>query len=101
MSPDFEKLARGRLEEMDSYNLTEHAYYDLLAENKRLRAELAALKPSWDDAPEWAEYLALDYESTCFVWQWRESQIAIGKRIQSAMVLSWRDTLERRPEATP
>ena len=44
MSPDFEKLARGRLEEMDSYNLTERAYYNLLIENGRLQAQVDQLR---------------------------------------------------------
>ena len=31
--------------------------YALHVENTRLRAELARIKPSWDDAPEWATTL--------------------------------------------
>jgi len=30
---------------------------ELAEENDRLRAELARIKPSWDDAPEWATTL--------------------------------------------
>ena len=33
----------------------------LQRENQELRAELAAIKPSWDDAPEWAECLIANW----------------------------------------
>ena len=85
MSPDFEKLARGRLEEMDSYNPTERAYYDLLAENKRLRAELVAITPNWDDAPEWAVRHIIE---SFYLDGFNET----GKPVRIE---------ERRPEATP
>ena len=34
----------------------------LREENDSLRAELARIKPSWDDAPEWADELVLSTE---------------------------------------
>ena len=92
MSPDFEKLARGRLEEMDSYNLTERAYYNLLIENGRLlaqvdqlRAELVAITPNWDDAPEWAVRHIIE---SFYLDGFNET----GKPVRIE---------ERRPEATP
>lgn len=70
-------------------------------------------KPSWEDAPEWAEWLAQDEDS---VWYWHQkdpstkgedvsgskywlshgsSDIACGG---GEILGSWRDTLERRPK---
>jgi len=37
---------------------------ELKAENERIRSELALIKPSWDDAPEWAK-------SFCVYIYWR------------------------------
>lgn len=74
------------------------------------RAELQG-KPSWKDAPEWAEWLA--QHSTGY-WCWGDGNAkeasngiwyspALGKTQWTGMageVLgSWRDTLERRPES--
>ena len=43
---------------------------ELKAENERIRGELARIKPSWDDAPEWAKWLASDEDGD---WEWYEA----------------------------
>ena len=73
------------------------------------RAELQN-KPSWDDAPEWAEYMA---QSPNGHWEffavkpraegwWRhpiaERSSANNASIRGAILGDWRDTLEKRPE---
>ena len=68
------------------------------------RAELQN-KPSWEDAPEWAEWLAQDDDKewkylgknpTKYVDGWAADKI---KAARSGEVLGdWRDTLEKRPE---
>lgn len=72
------------------------------------RAELIN-KPSWDDAPKWAEWLAQDADGQ---WNWFDEepymdlkewciayQEMVGKARRGALVagLDWRQTLERRP----
>ena len=67
-------------------------------------------KPSWDDAPEWAEYMA---QSPNGHWEffavkpraegwWRhpigERSSANNASIRGAILGDWRDTLEKRPE---
>jgi hypothetical protein len=64
-------------------------------------------KPDWKDAPEWANYLAMDRDGT---WCWHEKYMTP----QSGMWMSesrgkvaiaaepddaWRETLEERPHA--
>ena len=39
------------------YELSKYEYDALAEEITRLRAELARIKPSWDDAPDWATAL--------------------------------------------
>jgi hypothetical protein len=64
-------------------------------------------KPSWSDAPEWANYLAMDKDGA---WYWYElkpvivhdnqwAQTRLG-RIDDAYMPSdkWRDSLEARPK---
>lgn len=66
---------------------------------------IAGDKPSWDDAPEWAQWLA---QSPTGEWRWcarKPEQTAVGwyhtGRTDSAMKSGinnyWRETLERRP----
>jgi hypothetical protein len=67
-------------------------------------------KPSWDDAPEWSEWLAQDYDG---LWVFYEHPVEtshnewleqdgfdgkIGRREKGEVLGDWRDTLERRPE---
>lgn len=72
------------------------------------RAELQN-KPSWKDAPEWAEWLAQD---PCGEWwfydakpcgdggEWDSAVHSVSAEVVSdgAVLGSWRDTLEKRPE---
>lgn len=60
-------------------------------------------KPSWDDAPEWANYLARDKNGQ---WFWYENKpIALtgywnnqtGKTMAINEVNDWKETLEKRP----
>lgn len=65
------------------------------------------MKPSWDDAPEWAEYLAMDGDGNwCWFEQEPELSVFTGtwdaqSRFEFADQLlvrrEWRDTLEKRP----
>ena len=72
-------------------------------------------KPSWDDAPVWANWLAQDFNGD---WWWYEDKpindgiihgfwggVGAGKKIEEATPLlssntadDWRSTLEPRPE---
>ena len=82
----------------------------LQAENERLRAELARIKPSWDEAPEWAQWFAVDgsgahcwYETEPAMWDefnaWdATSAEEYGKYRLILVRPDWRETLERRPE---
>ena len=68
-----------------------------------------AHKPSWNDAPDWAKYLAQDLDGT---WTWyshkpfrenencRWNNMNKDLRYKEAWTpnLGWRDTLEERPE---
>lgn len=61
-------------------------------------------KPSWDDAPEWAQYLAQDVSGT---WYWFERKpgydpdgtwiCRTGDCVEASSNESWADTLEHRP----
>lgn len=61
-------------------------------------------KPSWDDAPEWAQFLAQDENNE---WYWYEREPSVMRDAWSAnggLARSaspepdlWSDTLERRP----
>lgn len=64
------------------------------------------MKPAWKDAPEWAEWLAMDADGT---WSWFASLpfILDGEwmpapktlcRTAKEPDLDWRDTLQVRPE---
>ena len=81
-------------------------------ENRTLRAELERIKPSWGDAPDNAEFLTQDEEWT---WEFHENEPRTietsetednygwwGSKGYCDIVhnKNWRDTLERKPEAT-
>lgn len=61
------------------------------------------MKPDWKDAPEWANWLAMDCDGR---WYWHESEPKLGKTIwlcrggQAAdadSLARWKDSLEKRP----
>lgn len=68
------------------------------------RAELQN-KPSWDDAPEWGEWLAQDEDGE---WKWLAglpgkyvdgwTAVKIKGCCKGSALGDWRDTLEKRPE---
>lgn len=68
------------------------------------RAELQN-KPSWDDAPEWGEWLAQDEDGE---WKWLAglpgkyvdgwTAVKIKGHCKGLALGDWRDTLEKRPE---
>lgn len=70
------------------------------------RAELQN-KPSWDDAPEWGEWLAQDEDGE---WKWLAglpgkyvdgwTAVKIKVCCKGIALGDWRDTLEKRPEQT-
>ena len=62
------------------------------------------MKPDWKDAPEWAQYAAMDDDGT---WWWYElrpspqthSWEGVGKHDSIVLRFSnWQDTLEERPK---
>lgn len=64
-------------------------------------------KPSWEDAPEWAQWLAQD-KSGCWFWHESKPMAAKDRQWDSAETFggfnkgipnpNWRDTLEQRPQ---
>lgn len=64
------------------------------------------MKPDWKDAPEWAQYLALDADG---VWYWYEKKpfklddmtdgwySRYGRVEQASSFAPWRKSLEQRP----
>lgn len=61
------------------------------------------MKPDWKDAPEWANYLAMDGDGQ---WFWYENRPETGRNYWShggthrpAITLNrnWKDSLEKRP----
>lgn len=61
------------------------------------------MKPDWKDAPEWANYLAMDYNG---VWYWYTHEPRAGVKLWWSMgreevaekrEVSWKDSLEKRP----
>lgn len=75
----------------------------LKRENKELKKELAKWKPSWDDAPEWAEWLVGEDVGRGIWFQaeptaddsdtyWRT-----GGRFERSRPKLWRETKEKRP----
>lgn len=59
-------------------------------------------KPKWEDAPEWAAYVAMDKDG---VWYWYEHKPDVddyqwdpkGGKAMQADCDDWRETLEQRP----
>lgn len=62
------------------------------------------MKPSWADAPEWANWLAMDEDGE---WYWFENEpyrsdnawCTGGKWQLACYGVDWMESLERRPEA--
>jgi hypothetical protein len=64
------------------------------------------MKPDWKDAPEWAQYLAMDESGS---WWWFEYEPMQAKRIwgmgagfrceRAVAHVDWKNTLEKRPES--
>lgn len=68
------------------------------------------MKPKWEDAPEWANYLAVDFDG---IWWWFENEpyneddsingdggiwIPRGGMVEQAeLSIDWEDSLEKRP----
>ena len=72
-------------------------------ENERLRAELARIKPSWDDAPEWATHLSL--RRAPWVWTRIDPELFYSDSYNMQpgedwflQPSDWRGYSERRPE---
>lgn len=60
------------------------------------------MKPNWQDAPEWANYLAMNNDGA---WYWFEFEPKAGGYIWSRFDgrrqrarFDWRDSLEERPK---
>ena len=62
------------------------------------------MKPDWKDAPEWANYLAMDEDGN---WYWYESEPrpwstywgrTCGQTCLASESEDWTETLEQRPE---
>jgi hypothetical protein len=61
------------------------------------------MKPDWKDAPEWAQYVAMDSNR---VWYWFEKEPAMKRFFwelndgdwQAIPEAHWQDSLEKRPE---
>ena len=66
-------------------------------------------KPSWDDAPEWANYLAMDDDGAWYWFEcmpkpdkWSGEWGAEGREVMASEPNhKWLDTLEPRPESKP
>ena len=62
------------------------------------------MKPDWKDAPEWANYLAMDKNGD---WYWYAREPELGRvewldyarrfQLASERGSSWKDSLEKRP----
>ena len=62
------------------------------------------MKPSWDDAPKWANYLAMDENGT---WIWYAAEPFVegdgwvnqkANSFEEAKIAGWKESLEERPE---
>lgn len=65
------------------------------------------MKPDWKDAPEWAQYVAMDSDG-CWFWyeckprqsafegEWRRQNETKSKAVQQ--LVSWKDSLQERPK---
>lgn len=63
------------------------------------------MKPSWDDAPDWANYRAMDEDEAWYWYEYEPTQKGFfwdkqGGRSQLILDSSdnWRDSLEERPK---
>ena len=63
------------------------------------------MKPSWDTAPDWAEYLAMDEDGE---WYWYENKPTIakdcwfskkGQSLNAGYSVCWDSSLESREES--
>ena len=60
------------------------------------------MKPDWKDAPEWANWLAMEEDGS---WYWHENKPILGnvmwfvngKYGEATLGLKWRESLEQRP----
>ncbi len=96
----FEKHFGTRLED-----ITLDLSYTALALIKEAWFARAALsKPSWDDAPEWANYVAQDADGCWYWYEFKPKLLAdtytdtIGAYHPVEAIAGWQDTLEQRPE---
>jgi len=61
------------------------------------------MKPAWKDAPEWANYLAMDKNDRWFWYEYKPWTACrlwwfVGKcQVAKVEVVSWKDSLEKRP----
>lgn len=64
------------------------------------------MKPDWKDAPEWANWLAMDLNG---MWRWHDSEpVSLidgwfsdsGRSLYAGESGTWRSALERRPQTT-
>ncbi len=61
-------------------------------------------KPSWDTAPEWANWLAMDADGTWFWYEQEPQRFGDGWRVVSGdwdiaqpWLYKWKETREQRP----
>jgi hypothetical protein len=83
------------------------AAYEIIANQKEELEQLKSQKftPSWDDAPEWANWLAQDYDG---MWWYYENKpiknvgkYGNGGKKSLACNKNWQQTLQHRPKPTP
>ena len=62
------------------------------------------MKPSWDTAPSWANYLAMDEDGE---WRWFEYEpysttsfwaLRKGRSMSASEAINWDESLEERPK---
>lgn len=66
------------------------------------------MKPDWKDAPDWANYLAMDGSGFWYWYEFKPTRVRIGGaagywgeiegRCQIDDRIKWEDSLEKRPE---
>ena len=92
--------------EKNHRNIWHRTACDEAKENAKLRAELAAIKPDWSDAPPEAKWLAQDEDTYWLFWeikpvpgkQCRVNEWENGGDYFETTIKGWQNTLERRPE---
>jgi len=61
------------------------------------------MKPSWDDAPSWAKWLAMDEGGEWYWYEFEPKKFGFcfrqvkGETRQAMIDLDWEQSLERRP----